>query len=805
MNRQIALPIVFVVILSSACGLTAPAPEQKLTATWAPTATLVPPANTPTSLADTPSPSAAPGQALPPKEEAAGCPGPQPPLVADFDVRQIPNLPEPAARTPFRDPVFGTCLVRVTDRKADLRPEDTSAGLKNEYSRVQSFNADGSRIMARGIDGTWYVYGAQTLQATGPLPITTDPRWDARDPNRLYFAEDTRLMAYQVGDEAATTVHDFAKDLPNQSLAGVWTRYEGSPSRDGRTWGLMAQNQDWLAVTLLVYDQQADQVTAKRDLPGPLDIDSVTISPLGTYLLAFFSTACESDQPADDAHPCGLMVYDRDLKNGRNLLRAVGHADAALDAEGREVLVYQDVDTDHISMLDLASGTITQLLPIDFSQTAIGLHFSGRAFDRPGWVLVSTYNGGRPTSYTWMDDSVFALELKADGRVVRLAHTHSVYDETVEKDYWAEPHASVNPDFTRVLFTSNWGRTGTGEVEMFMITLPSDWSGAAPAVAAAPTPSTPPETPESTVEPAQDETANAQPSLGTPTAPAASAQPPPGTPTAAPQADRGSPLNPNPPAKPVRLIFVHHSSGENWLTDGNGNLGLTLDKANYFVSDTNYGWGPDAIGDRTDIVNWREWFRGENSGSSLAALYSENGQNSGYTRSLADPGGENEIVMFKSCFPNSSLEGNPNDPPAPGDGLTVGNAKYIYNDLLKYFATRPDKLFVVITAPPNSETAYGANARAFNTWLVRDWLAENSYTGRNVAVFDFYNILTGPGNHHRYQGGTIEYITNQGGNNTAYPTEDDHPSSAGNQKATAEFIPWLNVTFHCWRGEGGCP
>jgi hypothetical protein len=784
MNRRIALPIAFVVIASLACSLgTTPAPVQEATATLAPTAAAptTMPSDTPTSPTDTPSP----GQALAPAEGVAGCAGPH------FDVRQTPNLPEPAARTPFRDPVFGTCLVRVTDRKADLPPDDTSAGLKNEYSRVQSFNADGSRIMVRGIDGTWYVYDAQTFQVTGPLPIVTDPRWDVRDPNRLYYAEDTRLMAYQLGSEEPAVVHDFAKDLPNQSLAAVWTRYEGSPSRDGRTWGLMAQNQDWLAVTLLVYDQQADRVTAERDLPAPLDIDSVTISPLGAYLLAFFTTACEPDQPADDAHPCGLMVYDRDLKNGRNLLRAVGHADTALDAGGREVLVYQDVDTDHISMLDLASGAVTQLLPIDFSHTAIGLHFSGRAFDRPGWALVSTYNGGHPTDYTWMDDSVFAVELKAGGRVVRLAHTHSLVDESQEHDYWAEPHASVNPDFTRVLFTSNWGRSGTGEVEMFMITLPSDWSGAVPAVAAAPTPFPPTETPESTVEPGQDETAT----------PAASAA----TSTAAPQAAQGSPLNPNPPAKPARLIFIHHSCGENWLTDGNGDLGHTLDKNNYFVSDTNYGWGPDAIGDRTDIVNWPEWFRGENSERYLAALYTENGQNSGYTRSLADPGGENEIVMFKSCFPNSSLEGNPDDPPAPGDSLTVGNAKYIYNDLLKYFATRPDKLFVVITAPPNSETDYGANARAFNTWLVRDWLAENGYTGRNVAVFDFYNILTGPGNHHRYRDGTIEYVTNQGGNNTAYPTEDDHPSSAGNQKATAEFVPWLNVTFHCWRGEGGCP
>jgi len=48
-------------------------------------------------------------------------------------------------------------------------------------------------------------------------------------------------------------------------------------------------------------------------------------------------------------------------------------------------------------------------------------------------------------------------------------------DESQEHDYWAEPHASVNPDFTQIVFTTNWGRSGTGEVEMFLISLPPDW------------------------------------------------------------------------------------------------------------------------------------------------------------------------------------------------------------------------------------------------------------------------------------------------------------------------------------------
>lgn len=283
-------------------------------------------------------------------------------------------------------------------------------------------------------------------------------------------------------------------------------------------------------------------------------------------------------------------------------------------------------------------------------------------------------------------------------------------------------------------------------------------------------------------------------------------------------------LDPSPPAQPVKLIFIHHSTGENWLADDNGGLGLALRDANYFVSDTNYGWGPDdqekggTIGDHTDIPDWYSWFTGPHRETYLAALYAENEQHAGYSRLADDPGGSNTIIMFKSCFPNSDLYGDPNDPPAASadhtSELTVANAKRIYLDLLPYFAAHQEKLFVVITAPPLAEgatdDANAANARAFNNWLVSDWLTGYAHT--NVAVFDFYTVLTSnggdadtndlgalTGNHHRYRDSAIEHLTDQGSNFSAYPTGDSHPSQAGNLKATGEFVPLLNIFYHRWQ------
>ena len=288
--------------------------------------------------------------------------------------------------------------------------------------------------------------------------------------------------------------------------------------------------------------------------------------------------------------------------------------------------------------------------------------------------------------------------------------------------------------------------------------------------------------------------------------------------------------NPAPPVSPVKLIFLHHSTGENWLNDDNGALGRALMGNHYFVSDTNYGWGPDSIGDSTDIGQWWLWFRSPQSPAYMGAVYGEGGQNCGYSRLENDPGGDNTVIMFKSCFPNSALQGDPDDPvpeiednPLRGEGSwsefhTVANAKGIYLDLLEYFKTRQDKLFIAIAAPPLTDPTYASNARAFNQWLVNEWLKDYPYP--NVAVFDFYTILTTnggspdlndlgreTGNHHRWWNGVVQHKVDgdndSNPNISEYPSDDDHPSRAGNLKATGEVPEMLNVFYNRWKGASG--
>jgi hypothetical protein len=307
----------------------------------------------------------------------------------------------------------------------------------------------------------------------------------------------------------------------------------------------------------------------------------------------------------------------------------------------------------------------------------------------------------------------------------------------------------------------------------------------------------------------------------------------------APAVSQAQPLNPNPPAATVRLVFIHHSVGENLLNAG---LFAQLNTNNYFVTDTYYGWGPEddgaTIGDHTDIGQWYNWFLGSSSSTFLTALYNNTFINEPITNTMPQPAGPNTVVLFKSCFPNSGgISGNPNDPPrlsSPSDPnpiwgassgdtevTTVTNIKGMYRDLLSYFATRQDKLFILLTSPPVTPAdqfvdGSSDRARAINTWLVHHWL--DSYPYNNVAVFDFYNVLTSnggdadtndlgatTGNHHRLVSGTVQHLVQTANNYAAYPTGDSHPSTAGNLKAMAEFVPLLNVAYHAWQGDGGRP
>ncbi|WP_172450507.1 hypothetical protein, partial [Candidatus Chloroploca asiatica] len=92
--------------------------------------------------------------------------------------------------------------------------------------------------------------------------------------------------------------------------------------------------------------------------------------------------------------------------------------------------------------------------------------------------------------------------------------------------------------------------------------------------------------------------------------------------------------------------------------------------------------------------------------------------------------------------------------------------------------------------------------------------------GRTFSAVSFrrgsrhYNVLTSnggdvatndagaeTGNHHRWWNGAVQHLQTVNNNYAAYPSGDSHPTTAGHQKATAEFVPLLNIAYHRWQSD----
>lgn len=397
-------------------------------------------------------------------------------FVMGTDLYEIPDTPMPAKGQTFSDPLFNAPITRITDRGADGY---TDAGISNEYARSDPENSDGTLAVLRGNDGDWYIYEAATLEMKQRLSGEVnaenapelEPRWDAADPNILYFLSDAALKRYDVATGSVGTVHDFGEDYGGAS--SITTGSEGDASLDRGNWCFMLADSDGDIFGVIDYDMRDDEIRGSLPEAGG-EIDYVSSDMSGGHCIIGW-----------DERP--MEVFSSDFSSSVDLPEGVtGHSDFAITADGKDVLVYQNTATDWIAMADLDSGQETNLLEIPFSvNTDIGLHMSGNSSRTPGWVLVSTYGSRNPPpdeSHSWMDTQLFMVELEAEPRVWRLAHTQSYtsIDYEGEKNYFAEAFAAINTSGTRVYWGSNWGRMDTDYTEAYKLDLPQGWPALLP-------------------------------------------------------------------------------------------------------------------------------------------------------------------------------------------------------------------------------------------------------------------------------------------------------------------------------------
>jgi len=232
----------------------------------------------------------------------------------------------------------------------------------------------------------------------------------------------------------------------------------------------------------------------------------------------------------------------------------------------------------------------------------------------------------------------------------------------------------------------------------------------------------------------------------------------------------------------TRMIFIHHSVGDALLTYGG--LADSLRGMGILVKGATYG---DEIGNRTDMCDWLPKFQNDMNRILTFKAHPDIYYQDGKT---------NDIVMFKSCFPNSDIDA---EGTAPGDPVaraqTTANYKALFESLKEQLKKYPDKLFIYMTAPPlvpeATKPENAKRAREFNNWLVQDF-APRYYreTGlNNFAVFDLFDALAGTDNYLKK-----EYRLGDGDNS--------HPNAIGDKAAAKIFMDFFHPLWSNWQLTG---
>jgi len=410
----------------------------------------------------TPTPTATPPPQNPTATPVAPTPTPQNgSLVWGYDAT-VPasDWSRPPLYSSYVDPAYNTTITRVTSA-------DGTRFNRNTYSRRQAENASGTMFMTYHGDAVYHVYNRADGSLVRALDIHpgAEPQWHATDPNAVRhiggdnsYVGDLRLYEVDVTSGASTVVADLTTQIRAVFPAADYLqdRDEGSPSRDGNRYAWLIYDSSETIVGIVSYDVASNALLgslAAADFPAAGPIDAVSASPTGDYVVV--------------NHWEGTYVYNADLTNRRLIFAGAEHSDIALNTSGRDAYVYIDFTSGPeggwLVSVDLDTLTHTRIFDL-YDDANTSIHISGKGYNKPGWVVASTYNCKVPGA--WSCEKVMAVELTPNGRVLNLAHTYNCGES-----YWTETHASVNRDFTRVYFNTDSGSCGI-DAEVSIIDVP---------------------------------------------------------------------------------------------------------------------------------------------------------------------------------------------------------------------------------------------------------------------------------------------------------------------------------------------
>ena len=433
-------------------------------------------------------------------------------LTAGQDKGAMPNTPRPAMGVATEDPTYHSCITRLTDNaeKHPAQPLRAGDGTRLAPNAQQAFNANDSAFLLRTQNGEWHIYSPQTGKAIRRLTRIAgdaEPQWDPKDPNVLYYmngdGEGMKLFKLTIdlsstGTDNAEQVADFGAEISKIWPTATHARMRGgAPSFDGNTWCLMADQKNgdnWKTLGLFTWNLKEGKLVGKLENPYASP-EYVTTSPSGSHCVAQYPysqgiTAYRSNF----ATPYSDSVASQGLQIAQNVY--MKYPDVARNSKGEDVYVGFDVfSIPHtVYTVNLTSGKSdkTTLLETGFGDnTDVGVQISGRASNKPGWILLTTFGEqdqgvhnlkGDNAKRRWFHRKLFAMNIDTK-EVLSIANDHHDWTEdSSQNKTWPRPNGTVNRDFTRMLFDSNWNSMNANDVDAYLVEIPS---GAVPAAAGA--------------------------------------------------------------------------------------------------------------------------------------------------------------------------------------------------------------------------------------------------------------------------------------------------------------------------------
>ena len=412
------------------------------------------------------------------------------PLTAGTAVGEMPATPRPATGVATEDPTWHSCVVRLTNH-AETQPAHP---VFTPHAAQQAFNADDSAVLLRTDHGEWHIFDPKTgkaIRKLGGIAGDAEPQWDPKNPNVLYYlnvdGKDMKIFRLTVdlspnGTDKPELLADMGTQIHHHWPTATHARTRGgTPSDDGRTWCFMAERNEgasWNTLGLFTWDLQTGKIIGTQSLP-PSAPEYITTSPSGSHCVVQFP------------YPTGVLAYKRDFSapysaqvsdNSLKLLNQgyMKYGDVARNAQGQDMYVGFDVFSNphQLFMTNLATGEKTPLLTTSFgANTDTGVQVSGRALQRPGWVLVSGFGerkdgvnnlAANDPNRKWFHRKMFAFSLENPPKVLSIANLHHPWDSN-QNATWPRPQGTVNRSFTRMLFNSTWDSMNVQDLDTYLV------------------------------------------------------------------------------------------------------------------------------------------------------------------------------------------------------------------------------------------------------------------------------------------------------------------------------------------------